>query len=49
MPMLLFVGEVLGICSDWCFAFFTRIGKEILIALDTVGMFFPQDVPVTSQ
>ena len=39
----------LGIGSNGSFAVFTGISKEILIALDAVGMLFTQDVTMTRQ
>jgi len=49
MPMFLLVGQVLGVSSNRLLAFLTGVGKEVFIALDTEGMFFTQDVAMSSQ
>lgn len=48
MPVFLLVGEVLGVCTDGCLALLAGVGKQILIALDTVGMILSQDVTMSS-
>jgi len=47
--MLLFVREILGVCSYDFGAFFTGVGEKLFVASDTVRMFFPQDVSLSRQ
>jgi len=49
MPMLLFVGQVLGISSNGFLALLAGVGKQVLIALDAEGVFLAQDVSVPGQ
>lgn len=49
MPVLILVGQVLGVSSDFGFAFLTSVGKQVLVALDAVRVLLTQDVAVTCQ
>lgn len=49
MPMLLFVGQVLGISSNGFLAFLASIGKEVFITLDAERVLLAQDVAVPGQ
>jgi len=44
VPMLLFVREILGVCSYDFGAFFAGVGEKLFVASDAVRMFFPQNV-----
>lgn len=41
--------KYLGVCSNYSFAFFTRMSKLVFVALDAVRMLISKDVPMTSQ
>jgi len=49
VPVLLFVREILGVCSDDFSAFFAIIGEKLFVASDAVGVFFPEDVGLAGQ
>lgn len=49
MPMLLFVGQVLGIRSNGFLALLAGVGKQVLIALDAEGVLLAQDVSVPGE
>jgi len=46
VPMLLLVGEILGVNSNNLVTFIAVIGKNIFIAFDAVRMIVSQDIPV---
>jgi len=49
MPVFVLVRQILGVGADGRLTLLTRVGKEILVALDAVRMFLTQDVTVTGQ
>jgi hypothetical protein len=49
MPVLLFVGQVLRVDADNLVALVAVVSEHIFVALDTVGVIFPQHIPVASK
>lgn len=49
VPMCIFVRQIFGVCSNDSLAFLTGVSKKVLVALDAVGMFIPQNVPMASE
>lgn len=49
MPMLVLVRQILGVSSNGCLALLAAISKEVLVALDAVGVLLAQDVTMTRQ
>jgi len=47
VPVLLFIGEVLGVDANDFAALITVVGEDILIALDAVGVVVSEHVPVS--
>ena len=44
MPVLLFVRQILGVDPDNLATLVTSIGEHVLVASDTVGEVFSQDI-----
>uniref|UniRef100_A0A7G3B5T7 Uncharacterized protein n=1 Tax=Lutzomyia longipalpis TaxID=7200 RepID=A0A7G3B5T7_LUTLO len=49
MPVLILVGEVLGVNSNYLVATLASVGKDILIALDAIGMIIAEDIALPSE
>jgi len=49
VPVLLFVGEILGVCSYEFCAFFAGVGEKLFVASDAVRMFFSQDISLARE
>jgi len=49
VPMLLFVGQILGVDTNDLPALVAVVCEDVLVALDAVGMVLPQHVPVTGK
>lgn len=49
VPVLVLVGQILGVSSDGGLALLTRVGEQALVTLDAEGMLVSQDVAVSCQ
>jgi len=49
VPVLLFVGEILGVCSYEFCAFFAGVGEKLFVASDAVRMFLSQDISLARE
>lgn len=49
MPVLLLVGQVLGVGANFAFALLARVGEELFVAADAVWLFILENVAAACQ
>lgn len=49
VPVLILVGQILGVSANGRLAVLTAVGKEVFIAFDAEWMFVPQDVAMSGE